>query len=180
MVYLSPFEAIERGLDPDIMVQACIEEYTQTQIPCDEYSWFNDKEGGILPLSDPQHSLFGGDIPQDTFLDDLVTGDGDETMVQVDVEAPILIMPDPITEDADQRDGVIVRYRGLMTISDNSGDYELLCEPKSGSIFKVGETLVKCSVWDAAGNVTTGEFVITVTGRPAGEQPIPSGIPMPP
>ena len=176
VVYLTPFEAIERGLDPDIMVQACIEEYTQAQITCADYRWFDDKEGGILPLSDPQHSLYGGDIPQDTFLDD-VAGTGDETMVQIDSTAPILIMPEPITEDADQRDGVIVRYRGLITVSDDSGDYELICEPKSGSIFKVGETLVKCTALDPTGNATIGEFVITVTGRPAGEQPIPSGIP---
>ena len=165
VVYLSPFEAIERGLDPDIMVQACIEEYTQTQIPCAEYTWFDDKEGGILPLSDPQHSLFGGDIPQDTFLDD-IAGTGDETMVQVDTVPPVLIMPEPIFEDSDTRDGVIVRYAGYIQASDNSGEFELTCEPVSGSIFKVGETIVKCTAIDGAGNVTVGEFLVTVTGNP--------------
>jgi len=192
VVYLSPFEAIERGLDPDLMAQACIEEYTQTQIPCAEYTWFDNKEGGILPLSDPQHSLYGGDIPQDTFLDDAL-GTGDETMIQtVDTIPPTLILPPildetcietqadrcpSIIEDADQRDGVIVRYRGLIQVSDASGDVELICEPKSGAIFLQGETLVKCTAMDAAGNVTTGDFLILVTGREAGEQPIPTGIP---
>ena len=165
VVYLTPFEAIERGLNPDTMAQACVEEYTQSQIPCADYTWFNDKEGGVLPLSDPQHSLFGGDIPQDTFLDDLA-GTGDETMVQVDTTPPVLIMPEPIFEDSDTRDGIIVRYNGLIQASDDSGDYELLCEPKSGSIFYIGETVVKCSAVDAAGNATVGEFIITVTGEP--------------
>ena len=165
VVYLTPFEAIDRGLNPDTMAQACIEEYTQTQIPCADYTWFNDKEGGILPLSDPQHSLYGGDIPQDTFLDD-IAGTGDETMVQVDTTPPVLIMPEPIFEDSDTRDGVIVRYNGLIQASDDSGDYELLCEPKSGSIFNVGETLVKCTAVDPSGNATIGEFLITVTGNP--------------
>ena len=165
VVYLSPFEAIERGLDPDIMVQACIEEYTQTQIPCAEYTWFDDKEGGILPLSDPQHSLFGGDIPQDTFLDD-IAGTGDETMVQVDTTAPVLIMPEPIFEDSDTRDGVIIRYIGYIQASDDSGEYELECEPPSGAIFYIGETIVKCTAIDGAGNATIGEFIITVTGNP--------------
>jgi len=165
VVYLSPFEAIERGLNPDIMTQACVEEYTQSQIPCMDYSFFNATgTGGVLPLSDPQHSLFGGDIPQDTFLDDLAGG-GDETMIQHDTTAPILIMPEPIFENSDTRDGIIVRYNGLITASDDSGEYELLCEPKSGSIFYIGETVVKCSAVDGSGNATVGEFIITVTGN---------------
>lgn len=172
VVYLTPFEAIERGLDPDVMMQACIEEYTQTQITCADYTWFDGKEGGILPLSDPQHSLYGGDIPQDTFLDD-IAGTGDETMVQVDTIPPVLVMPEPIFEDSDSRDGVIVRYNGMIQVSDNSGDYELVCEPKSGSIFYVGETLVKCTAIDPSGNVTLGEFLIIVTGNPEERSIIP-------
>ena len=167
VVYLTPFEAIERGLNPDIMTQACVEEYSQTQIECANYSFFNATgTGGVLPLSDPQHSMFGGDIPQDTFLDDLAGGGGDETMIQHDTTPPVLIMPEPIFEDSDSRDGVIVRYNGLITASDDSGDYDLVCEPKSGSIFYIGETVVKCTAIDGAGNATVGEFIITVTGNP--------------
>ena len=164
VVYLSPFEAIERGLNPDMMVQACIEEYTQAQIPCEDYSWFDDKEGGILPLSDPQHSLFGGDIPQDTFLDDAL-GTGDETMVQaVDDIDPVLILPEDIFEDSDTRGGIIVRY--VVTATDNSGSVsEIMCEPKSGSIFENGVTIVKCTALDAAGNAAIGQFTVTVTGN---------------
>ena len=166
VVYLTPFEAIERGLNPDIMTQACVEEYSQTQIECANYSFFNATgTGGVLPLSDPQHSLYGGDIDRGTFLDD-IAGEGDETMVQHDTTPPVLIMPEPIFEDSDTRDGIIVRYNGLIQASDDSGDYELLCEPKSGSIFYIGETVVKCSAVDGAGNATVGEFIITVTGEP--------------
>ena len=166
VVYLTPFEAIERGLNPDIMTQACVEEYSQTQIECANYSFFNATgTGGVLPLSDPQHSLYGGDIDRGTFLDD-IAGEGDETMVQHDTTPPVLIMPEPIFEDSDTRDGIIVRYNGLIQASDDSGDYELLCEPKSGSIFYIGETVVKCSAVDGSGNATVGEFIITVTGDP--------------
>ena len=175
VVYLTPFELIERGIDPNTIPQACVEEYTQTQITCADYSWFNDKEGGVLPLSDPQHSMY--DPNKETVVADTPDSGGGETMVQVDTIAPVMVMPEPIFEDADQRDGVIVRYTGLITVSDNSGSYELICEPKSGSIFKVGETLVKCTAMDDAGNVAIGEFLVTVTGREAGEQPIPTGIP---
>jgi len=174
VVYLTPFELIERGIDPNTIPQACVEEYTQTQITCADYSWFNDKEGGVLPLSDPQHSMY--DPNKETVVAE-TPDSGGETMVQVDTIAPVMVMPEPIFEDADQRDGVIVRYTGLITVSDNSGSYELICEPKSGSIFKVGETLVKCTAMDDAGNVAIGEFLVTVTGREAGEQPIPTGIP---
>ena len=175
VVYLTPFELIERGIDPNTIPQACVEEYTQTQITCADYSWFNDKEGGVLPLSDPQHSMY--DPNKETVVAEPPDSGGGETMVQVDTIAPVMVMPEPIFEDADQRDGVIVRYTGLITVSDNSGSYELICEPKSGSIFKVGETLVKCTAMDDAGNVAIGEFLVTVTGREAGEQPIPTGIP---
>ena len=175
VVYLTPFELIERGIDPNTIPQACVEEYTQTQITCADYSWFNDKEGGVLPLSDPQHSMY--DPNKETVVAETPDSGGGETMVQVDTIAPVMVMPEPIFEDADQRDGVIVRYTGLITVSDNSGSYELICEPKSGSIFKVGETLVKCTAMDDAGNVAIGEFLVTVTGREAGEQPIPTGIP---
>ena len=175
VVYLTPFELIERGIDPNTIPQACVEEYTQTQITCADYSWFNDKEGGVLPLSDPQHSMYAPN--KETVVAETPDSGGGETMVQVDTIAPVMVMPEPIFEDADQRDGVIVRYTGLITVSDNSGSYELICEPKSGSIFKVGETLVKCTAMDDAGNVAIGEFLVTVTGREAGEQPIPTGIP---
>ena len=82
-------------------------------------------------------------------------------------------MPEPIFEDSDSRDGVIVRYNGMIQVSDNSGDYELVCEPKSGSIFYVGETLVKCTAIDPSGNVTLGEFLIIVTGNPEERSIIP-------
>ena len=78
-----------------------------------------------------------------------------------------MTVPETIEEDSDTRDGVIVRYTGLVTASDNSGEpVEITCEPKSGSIFKVGETLVKCTAIDTSGNATVGEFLIIVTGEP--------------
>lgn len=167
IVYLSPFEAIDRGLNPDAMVQACIEEYTQARINCAEYSYFadgiQDGLGGILPLSDPQHSMYSGET---TTAEGTVTV-GDEVMVQIDDIPPVMTVPETIEEDSDTRDGVIVRYTGLVTASDNSGEpVEITCEPKSGSIFKVGETLVKCTAIDTSGNATVGEFLIIVTGEP--------------
>ena len=148
------------------MTQACVEEYSQTQIECANYSFFNATgTGGVLPLSDPQHSLYGGDIDRGTFLDD-IAGEGDETMVQHDTTPPVLIMPEPIFEDSDTRDGVIIRYIGYIQASDDSGEYELECEPPSGAIFYIGETIVKCTAIDGAGNATVGEFLITVTGHP--------------
>ena len=161
VVYLSPFEAIERGLNPDMMVQACIEEYTQAQIPCEDYSWFDDKEGGILPLSDPQHSMYDPTTATTTPSE----GTGDETMVQaVDDIDPVLILPEDIFEDSDTRGGIIVRY--VVTATDNSGSVsEIMCEPKSGSVFENGVTIVKCTALDAAGNAAIGQFTVTVTGN---------------
>ena len=124
VVYLTPFEAIERGLNPDILPQACVEEYTDAQIKCSEYTFFDGKEGGILPLSDPQHSRYDG-TPAES--EGTTTGESGETMVQIDTTPPVLIMPEPVFEDSDTRDGVIVRYSGVILVSDDSCEYELLC-----------------------------------------------------
>ena len=121
----------------------------------------DDKEGGILPLSDPQHSMYDPTTATTTPSE----GTGDETMVQaVDDIDPVLILPEDIFEDSDTRGGIIVRY--VVTATDNSGSVsEIMCEPKSGSVFENGVTIVKCTALDAAGNAAIGQFTVTVTGN---------------
>ena len=176
VIYLSPDQVIDRGLDVNDYPQACVEEgWTSfkggTQITCSEYSYFDGKEGGILPYCDEQHSQY--DVAVAEGKCDTPSGTGEETMVQApDTIPPVLVMPETITEDSDTRGQVIVRY--AVGVSDNSGEsIEVLCEPKSGSIFPLGETIVKCTAVDSSGNIGFGEFLIIVTGNPEDRSIIP-------
>ena len=99
---------------------------------------------------------------------------GNPTMTQegVDEIPPVLVMPDDIFEQADTRGAVIVRYSVYAT--DNSGtDIEVICEPKSGNIFEVGEHMVKCTALDPSGNMAMGEFMITVFGEEVDRSLVP-------
>lgn len=39
------------------------------------------------------------------------------------------------------------------------------CKPRSGSLFKVGHTTVKCSATESSANTATAKFAITVKKR---------------
>jgi HYR domain len=54
-----------------------------------------------------------------------------------------------------------VRYR--VTASDAvDGSVAVACQPRSGSRFKVGRTIVRCSASDGSGNKATARFAVTV------------------
>ena len=44
------------------------------------------------------------------------------------------------------------------------------CTPASGSTFAIGDTVVTCAAADAAGNVATGSFTVSVTPQQQQEQ----------
>jgi hypothetical protein len=81
----------------------------------------------------------------------------------IDTEIPALTMPADIVEYSDTRGAVQVSY--VVIATDNSGEVDLVCEPKSRSIFPVGITMVKCTAMDPSGNIAMGEFMITVIGE---------------
>ena len=43
---------------------------------------------------------------------------------------------------------------------------QTVCTPASGSLFAIGDSTVSCTATDAAGNVATGSFLITVVADP--------------
>jgi hypothetical protein len=56
---------------------------------------------------------------------------------------------------------VRVRYRVTAT-DDVDGSVAVACQPRSGSRFKVGRTIVRCSASDGSGNTATARFTVTV------------------
>ena len=79
-----------------------------------------------------------------------------------DTSAPVLLLPDHITEQATSAEGRVVSYvasaADLVTAAPT-----LSCTPASDSNFPVGDTQVSCSASDAAGNSATGSFIVTIT-----------------
>jgi len=84
-------------------------------------------------------------------------------LVKVDTVAPVLSVPAGVAVDATSPGGAVVGY----TVSGIDGVDPapvVACSPASGAVFAVGNTTVTCTAKDAAGNTTTGSFVVHVRG----------------
>ncbi|MBI1763615.1 MAG: HYR domain-containing protein, partial [Acidobacteria bacterium] len=85
-----------------------------------------------------------------------------------DAQAPTLVCPDNLVKAADQNQcATAVTYTNA-TASDNcAGVGTPVCTPPSGATFTVGQTTVMCSVRDAAQNLATCSFTVTVNDTQA-------------
>jgi hypothetical protein len=57
-----------------------------------------------------------------------------------------------------------VRYR-LSALDETDGALPVTCRPPTGSLFKVGRTVVTCSATDRSGNTGRARFTVTVRAR---------------
>lgn len=83
-----------------------------------------------------------------------------------DTTPPVLTLPEAITVEAETPAGTVVNFLAT-ALDDVSGSVAVSCTPASGSVFPfsgVGptSTTVTCSATDAAGNIATRNFVVTV------------------
>jgi len=84
------------------------------------------------------------------------------TVTVQDTTAPVLTVPGNITGAATSAEGRVVTFTATATdVVTTSPTVD--CAPSSGSTFAIGETVVTCAAADAAGNVATGSFTVTVT-----------------
>lgn len=82
--------------------------------------------------------------------------------LEFDVTAPTIRGATSKTVRAPKR-ATRVRVTYAVTASDNvDGSVPVQCRPASGSRFKVGRTVVRCSATDASGNAATATFRVTV------------------
>jgi hypothetical protein len=80
-----------------------------------------------------------------------------------DITPPLLTVPPGIAADATAPTGKTVTYPALAT--DNvDGPIPVTCNPASGSLFGIGDTVVTCSATDAAGNTASASFTVHVRG----------------
>lgn len=91
---------------------------------------------------------------------------GSFTVTVTDTTAPVLTLPADMTVQAS---GPSAQALFTATATDLvDGDVPVTCTPGTGDFFLIGTTFVSCSATDAAGNVATGTFSVTVcqSGRP--------------
>jgi hypothetical protein len=90
-----------------------------------------------------------------------------------DTTAPVLTLPGNLAAEATSAAGAVVTYTAS-AVDDISGAVAVSCTPPSGSAFPIGTSPVSCSAQDAAGNVATGGFNVTVADTVAPVVTIPS------
>lgn len=84
----------------------------------------------------------------------------------VDTTAPDLAVPDDQTIEATGPDGATARFTASATDVVDPAP-AVACVPPSEGVFPLGPTVVECSATDAAGNVATGSFTVTVVDTTA-------------
>ena len=88
------------------------------------------------------------------------------TVTVHDTTAPVITVPDDITEGATSPAGRVVTYHA--TAHDTvSGSLVVTCFPESGSLFPLDKTGVTCSASDVAGNLAEASFTVTVADMTA-------------
>jgi hypothetical protein len=79
-----------------------------------------------------------------------------------DTTPPVLKLPTVVSAIATSKNGARVNY--TVTATDNvDPSPKVKCDPPSGALFPLGTTTVTCKAADAAGNSSSGTFVVKVT-----------------
>jgi hypothetical protein len=116
---------------------------------------------GTITCTPPSGDFFP--IGATTVTCSSTSGLSDTLVVTVlDTEFPALQVPANISVDnAPGQHGAVVNYPAPV-VSDNAPGVTFNCVPPAGTFFAIGTTTVTCTATDAAGNVTTGRFTVTV------------------
>jgi len=113
--------------------------------------------GSLFPLGDSTVNVTAtdgaGNVSNISFI---VTG----ILVLVDTTAPTLTLPEDFVVSAATTSGTVVTF--IPTATDDVSTPVILASPASGSLFAVGTHVVNVTATDAAGNIATDSFTITV------------------
>jgi Bacterial Ig-like domain/HYR domain/FG-GAP-like repeat len=89
-------------------------------------------------------------------------GIGDACDTTDDTTAPQLNLPADITVQATGPAGAQVSWQAPTATDESPANPQVSCDADSGHTFAIGTTTVNCSATDAAGNVASGSFHVTV------------------
>ena len=82
-----------------------------------------------------------------------------------DTTSPVVTPPSDITAEATSSAGATVNYPPATATDDVGVTSGPTCTPASGSTFAIGDTVVTCTAQDAAGNVGSASFSVTVINQ---------------
>lgn len=91
---------------------------------------------------------------------------------------PIVTVPERIRVPARSNEGAIVEF-DAKAYDEIWGDMPVDCSPKSGSMFRIGETTVACSSVDLDNNVGGSAFIVEVVGENGTPKPLELILPDP-
>ena len=94
---------------------------------------------------------------------------------QGDVTPPQLSLPGSITVEATSRLGVVVSFSATASDAVDPNPV-MVCNPASGLVFRLGNTIVNCTATDASGNAASGSFPVTVRDISPPVLILPAGI----
>ena len=89
-------------------------------------------------------------------------GDACDPISDPDTTSPVVTVPQDLIEEATGLSGDIVSYPPVTATDDVGVVSGPTCTPPSGSIFSSGVSTVTCTASDAAGNVGSATFTVTV------------------
>ncbi len=122
--------------------------------------------GGVFPVGKTTVSCSSTDLSGNT------SAPGSFVVTVTDTTPPTLAVPVDVSAAAVDRNGASVQF--VATAHDIvDGDIVPACSPASGSAFPLGNTLVRCTATDAAGNSVSKTFSVNVSDQTA---PVISGL----
>jgi len=89
------------------------------------------------------------------------TVSGSFTITVVDTTAPQLTLPADLAVDATLSTGIVVDYL-VSAIDSVDQSVDVICTPLPGSVFSVGDSSVSCQAIDNSGNLSSGNFLVSV------------------
>ena len=93
----------------------------------------------------------------------------------VDTTPPEITCPDDLVAECESPDGAIVEFP-VFVADTCDPEPQVSCDPPSGSLFPIGETLVVCTATDRDGNAAECRFVVSVVDTTAPVIDCPEGI----
>ena len=85
----------------------------------------------------------------------------------VDCDPPVLTMPSDVIVEATSQSGAVADFTAPTAMDDVSGPRPVTCDATSGDTFPLGLTTVTCTASDAAGNVASAAFGVSVVDTTA-------------
>ena len=102
------------------------------------------------------YTLSGGSAGTDTWSGSLVVPER-----EFDLKPPTITAANKVVRVRKGANRVKVRYK-VSARDDVDGNVPVACKPKSGSRFKIGRTLVRCSATDTSANTKAAQLRVTV------------------